>query len=344
MFDKLVDPQSTGTLMAEMRDLASRASNQNGMELPDTDTFAQEDASNTKKAKDVPLELRNAIRVAFGEFAPTKIIPSSDTKISGFVHSTITTHVGNSQIYFSAPFEFTTTPGFIHYIFSCPNIAGQYLAVRRLLPCEVEDPFSAFPILGVKLYSNVVDELEVISVDDVDAQFASCPLEWDGKSNFAVISLSRVSTFGIYRDTELIVHHMTECRPALKILRFLPAHGSPFPTYSYEYSTTYAFGPISGSHLSLFFSIELHAFKGVLLSVFLCLTVTCSVSPMLKFCLTFYLTIFLSVALGAHALIRSVLFLRKCVGPFFTISSSDRGVLERTERAELPVRRRAMNE
>lgn len=196
MFDKLVDPNSTGTLMAEMRDLSSRANNQDGIGIEDTDDLREENESspNSRKAQQVPTELRAAIRSAFGEVPPSKIVLTSNTRISGFVHSTMTKHSGNSQVYFTPRLEVNSTPGFIHNIFTVPGMQGEYLAVRRLLPCRVEDPFSAFPVLGIQLYSNILDELEIISVDDVDAQFASCPMTWKKTENIAVVSLSRVCT------------------------------------------------------------------------------------------------------------------------------------------------------
>lgn len=161
----------------------------------DGDEEAPEDegvpAWNEKNAKDIPSSVRDALHVAFG-ISASKAIFSSDMKISGFLHSVQQKHAGNSQIIYSTT-STETIPGFIYHIFSLEHDARQFLAVRRLLPATVKDPFSAYPLLGVQMYSNVVSEFEIITSDNVDAQFASCHLEWEDTHNVAIISLSRVS-------------------------------------------------------------------------------------------------------------------------------------------------------
>lgn len=197
IFDQLVDPQATGTLMAEINDLSSRV--HDGIERDGVERDGVEDSSedsvplwNAKNAKAIPHGVRNALYVAFS-ISATKAMFSSNTKIAGFVHSTEQKHAGNSQILFSKTEDEAPTPGFIQYVFSLEHDTRRFLAVRRLLPATVNDPFSSYPLLGIRMYSNSRDDYEVITSDDVDAQFASCPLEWESTPNIAVISLSRVS-------------------------------------------------------------------------------------------------------------------------------------------------------
>lgn len=193
MFDRLVDPQSIGTLMAEINDLSTRV--RDGIETEDAEELPLEKSAatwNAKNAKDIPDEVREVLHASFPTSA-TKAMFSSNTKISSFVHSVQDKHFGNSQILFSKIENNSPAPGFIHHIFSLEDDERQFLAIRRLLPTTVKDPFSLYPLLGVQMFSNTVDDLEVITADDVVAQFASCSLEWENTSNVAVISLSRVS-------------------------------------------------------------------------------------------------------------------------------------------------------
>ena len=198
MMDKLVDSQSTGSLMAEINDISSRVHER--METDDTNDSLGEDSTptwNAKNAKTIPYPVRDALHAAFGINA-TKAMFTSNMKISGFVHSVQHKHAGNSQIFYSNAHNTAPVPGFIHYIFSLEHDSRRFLAVRRLLPSTVKDPFSLYPLLGVQLYSSTVTDFEVIAADEVDAQFACCPMEWENISNVAVISLSRVSLHAIY--------------------------------------------------------------------------------------------------------------------------------------------------
>lgn len=147
------------------------------------------------KATPIPDDMLEACDVAFGDHQPKRAIFTSNTNINGFVHSTESKHRGNSQVMFTPPLETDSTPGYIQRIFTIEDRPGQYLAVRRLRHTDVDDPFSedVYPLLGVKLWGNSMQEVEIISVDQVDAQFASCLLEWENQATLAVISLSRVS-------------------------------------------------------------------------------------------------------------------------------------------------------
>lgn len=195
MFDKLVDPRSGDTLMQDITDISSRVPDDSRMEVDEDRQVAEESASswNSKKATTIPKDVRHALEKIIGS-APTHAMFTSDIKISGFIHSTQRKHVGNSQVFFSTSDSQWIVPGFIQYMFSLEHDSRQFIAVRRLLPATDKDPFSEHQLLGVQMYSNALDDIEIIGPDDVDAQFASCPLEWNHKDNIAVISLSRVST------------------------------------------------------------------------------------------------------------------------------------------------------
>lgn len=198
MFSKLVHSNSTGTLMAEIHDLSSRVQDQDIAEGAISDSDPSEESGdpgswNSKLATAMSPELRQAFQRAFPGGSPTHAHFTSQTTISGFVHSTRQKHQGNSQVLY-AQRQGMSTPGFIQSIFRIENDSRQFLAVRRLLPSTVNDPFRPWPLLGVKLYANSVGELDVISPEDVQFQYASCPLKWEETENIAVISLSRVST------------------------------------------------------------------------------------------------------------------------------------------------------
>ena len=179
--------------MADINDMSSRI--RGGLDIDDAaDSFPEESTSawDRKKATPIPEDVRAAFQRAFGS-SPTHARFIPNTKISGFTHSTKQNHLGNSQIFFSSPNDRVSVPGFIYHILSLEDDPRLFLAVRCLLPTTVKDPFDRYPILGIKLYSAVVDDLEIILLDNVDAQFASCPLDWDEKPGVAVITLSRVS-------------------------------------------------------------------------------------------------------------------------------------------------------
>lgn len=184
--------------MAEINDLSSRVQDQDIVEGAISDDVPSDESGdpgpwNSKLTTAMSSELRQAFQKASPNGCPTHARFTAQTTISGFIHSTRQKHQGNSQVFYAQK-QNVSIPGFIESIFRVENDSRQFLAVRRLLPSSVNDPFRPWPLLGVKLYANSVGELDVISVEDVQFQYASCPLKWEGTDTLATISLSRVST------------------------------------------------------------------------------------------------------------------------------------------------------
>lgn len=197
IFSKLVDPKSTGTLMTEINDLASRVRDEDAREEDDQEGPATHDDAesapwNPKLAGLVEDDLRRAYRNFTSADCPIHARFLSHTTISGFVHSTRQKHQGNSQVFFSSINNTISVPGFIESIFTFKDDPRQFLAVRRLLSTSVHDPFQRWPFLGIKMYDNSLGDLEVILPENIHIQFASCPLEWDNAPSVAVVSLARV--------------------------------------------------------------------------------------------------------------------------------------------------------
>lgn len=193
--------------MAEISDLSSRVRDNmevdSSQEPPQKEPPQEDEAPvwNARNARDIPSSVREALHACHGSSA-SKAIFRSTTSISGFVHSIQERHIGNSQIFFSTTGS-RSSPGFIQYIFSLEHDTREFLAIRRLLPPTVEDPFRHYPLLGVQIFDSSVGDFEIITTDDVDAQFASCPLVWEGSSSIAVISLSRVRQF--HRNSRILI-------------------------------------------------------------------------------------------------------------------------------------------
>lgn len=196
IFSKLVDPGSNGTVLHEMVDLSSRVHDIN---INGSSTGGDEESiptpNHARRYVKMPGDLRHAFcSSGTADDEPGRAYFVSQTDVSGFTHSTKQRHQGNSQVLYRSPSHSKIVPGFIESIFTPEHDDRQFLAVRHLLPSPVKDPFQDWPFLKVKMYDNALGDLEVILPENIQVQFASCPLEWDGVPTIAVVSLAKVRT------------------------------------------------------------------------------------------------------------------------------------------------------
>lgn len=197
IFSKLVDGQSTGTLMTEINDLSSRVYDQDlTEECPSTQENTNTNSGSIDKMSD---ELRLAFQSISPDDCPTHARFVSNVTISGFVHSTRQKHQGNSQVFFFPIHSKASMPGFIESIFSVEKDSRQFVAIHRLLPSSSSDPFQQWPFLGVKMYDNSLGELEVIPLRNIEFQFASCSTVWEEMPTVVVVKLTRVCPITLIR-------------------------------------------------------------------------------------------------------------------------------------------------
>lgn len=148
----------------------------------DAETF------HAKASQPVPPDLYQLVK-------ESKVGLQARLKLRGIVYSTVSTHVGNSLIYFYPKGNMSSSPvpGSIKYIFSRKGEAAT-LAVQRQLPCIWDhgfiDPFSRYAHFPAQLYdSRLSDVLEEVKIEWVMCHFA----RWNISSEHAVVlSLSRV--------------------------------------------------------------------------------------------------------------------------------------------------------
>ena len=146
------------------------------------------DYTATSQASPVPAELHHLVQQPKAIFHARHIF-------NRVVYTRVSTHVGNSLVYFYAGGDrrLSPIPGCIKYILDINNKVC--FAVQRQLAAQHSstDPFRHYPHFGAMMYSpDLAPELEIIQVDWVVCHFARWPLSSD---HVIVLSLCLVSNF-----------------------------------------------------------------------------------------------------------------------------------------------------
>jgi hypothetical protein len=197
MFRKLVQPtQDRGTLLSDIASMAAGHS----PDIPDDEDVEEEDGGG---GDGTPISLGAGTRAAMSEFInpshiPVTAVSLSSFRLDGALLTSLSTHVGNSQVLFQSSTDPSPVPGRVEKIFKLQTTGPDYhfVTLRRHKPVVMRrDPFAQFPILGAKFWSPEFEPLEVYPLKFICYQYAYCPITLDDKAVAIILSLNRSLTF-----------------------------------------------------------------------------------------------------------------------------------------------------
>jgi hypothetical protein len=185
MFEKLVNPQTRNTLITDMLSLSS---------LDDSDDNEgvtwQESTSRI-----IPDDLYRALCTNLHSNLPRKAQFLSHLTMHGITYAVASKHAGNSCVLVSMEAGIKPFPARIEYIvqLATPNGVTTHIAIRRHKQADVtSDPFLQFPVIQARMWSRVLEKLEIIPVQRICSHFSCLFMKWEDKEVALVLSLSRV--------------------------------------------------------------------------------------------------------------------------------------------------------
>jgi hypothetical protein len=188
-FEKLVNPQIRNTLITDMHTTLP-------MPLDDDDDESNV-VWNDRTTKVLPEDLNARLSLLLPNcHFDRKAQFLQNIRINGLTYSTAAKHAGNSCILFKAREDPNViTPGRIIQIIQIlvSDSVQTYIAVRQHAQFNgIDDPYAHFPVLKARLYEACLNDLQIISLDQIVSHFACLPIQHDGRDLVVVASLHRI--------------------------------------------------------------------------------------------------------------------------------------------------------
>jgi lambda repressor-like predicted transcriptional regulator len=184
IFRKLIDPQLRNTLITDIASFSGHADDES--DIPERQT------------KPIPPIIYNALRTSLDFLPPHHAEVFTHLTRKGITYAVASRHLGNSCILVLKSQMDRPYPAQIKHILGLQttDAVETFVVVQRYKPMTVaSDPYIRYPALQAKLWSQeLINELEIITPDDIHSHFAACDMVWEGSPVTAVISLFRVST------------------------------------------------------------------------------------------------------------------------------------------------------
>jgi len=182
MFHKLINPQLRNTLITDIASLAGQQDNDDStVEI-------------LTRPTPVPAHI-NALLISLHMHPPRQADFPSSVTVKGITYTVASKHLGNSCVLVSTNKGGRPYPVQIQSILRVviQDTIKTLFIVQRYTEASVSfDPYTRYPALCAKMWSrHPCEDLTVVTVDDIQAHFAACPITWRGSDATVVISLSR---------------------------------------------------------------------------------------------------------------------------------------------------------
>jgi hypothetical protein len=185
MFEKLVNPQARNTLITDMLSLSS---------LDDADGN-EGVAWQESTLRTIPDDLYHALCAALHPNLPRKARFLSHLTIRGVTYAVASEHAGNSCVLVGTEAGVEPVPVRIEHIvqLATPDGMATHVAIRRHRRAGVtSDPFLQFPAVQARMWSRLLEKLEVIPVQHIRTHFSCLFMKWEDEEVALVLSMSRV--------------------------------------------------------------------------------------------------------------------------------------------------------
>ena len=182
MFHKLINPQLRNTFITDIASLAGQQDN--------------DDSTVEILTRPTPIPAHiDALLTSLDIRPPHQADFPSSVTIKGITYTVASKHLGNSCVLVSTSEGCHLYPAQIQSILRVmiQDTIKTLLVVRRYTEASVPfDPYTRYPALCAKMWSrDPCEDLTVVTMDDIRAHFAACPITWRGSDATVVISLSR---------------------------------------------------------------------------------------------------------------------------------------------------------